>query len=1579
MELNCEETVWAFDLGKGSIGEAVRQGTRFLHKESLLIPPDFARRGPATLSGTPASRYRAMKTREAHRKREEWLEKLWTAAGLQVLQGRQVRCDQKTKEWLPPILGDERLEREFAKAGDDMCYTSSLLRIKLLQWKRGEPKLAEWQVYKALRSAIQKRGYAPVPWEKQRADKRQAPSPEEETAFAEAKSRWDNFAAMLKEKSLGEEFHRPCYYDAYHLKLWNPERPTELSANRLVSAPNSTQQVIFPGRVVQAEVLALAEQAANQLPQLNQAFAKIMDQHRQEVRERVAAINARRAEKGKLLIHMPSLAGGAKDFAELLAFGVGGQSLRLPNHRPIASFDPTLRRDMGLHPGSPSDHKAALGQKVARFENRLRAECALIGRSRNRPKGLAVCRNTCAEDLRRAISDEDVRLLPAQVTFLMKLKNLRVEDKTQDRKQHGLAHEQIAEVFNACNPKRKYHLTHSEWARWCAHFDVLPVAKLEDKVKAETNLPAQGETDKPEKGKDAVERPATEGRCRFSRPALRILKELILSGKAPSVFHGRLVRRDPELLSKLGTKVKDKEQTVTRPLAVFDDSEDQATNAANCLKGLLVSDLAFLTKMRKDDAKEDSWDGIFIPSRNLDQVAAQAEASPAERRDTILALIGQQNNPIVRHRLSTFWERLQKLEKRFGAPGRIVLELVRGDPESSWLGEKAKEGIRKSQDDNRQARNNAKQRLAEMKLPSTERNLLKYLLWESQGGQCLYGLDGKLMEAVGDDGKSKAKCLYVETALPWTGLESYRVDHVVPRAAGGPDAFHNLVLTTDDTNARKGDRTPYQWFRDDRSQAEWQAYRTRVLSREKQLGGKKVRLLLSADAEQLVQRYTPLAETAWIARLAQTIAGLHFGWVNGVDAKGVQRIVPISGGLTGRVRRQYYLNTLTGPSSDKDLPQDKEERRAREKEAEADRNTKNRRDRRHHALDAMVLSFLEGWVNDPGREDEFRFTELGDKPCYQPSDRPRVFAIKGRIEQLQGQFKQAQTVAEREGIQTQITSCRDQLAKLRQPRDWRSVREWFRRQLEGSEHDGTRPLLPVYLHYPKSRLEAMLYRGVWLPVEDEQKASLATVENYDKAFKELKMPLVKLAYLGNRQTGKEEFSVEHGLRQAAVLVAGRGFDSKALRQAVEAFLNANPDEATWQAFCRGSNLATLFPPRKKPGIENQVVVYRLAEKRTQRAKLLDLGLSNEEIPEFDAPHFEMQVSRLVVPPERPKDRKGRRKRMESAAGSALPAENTQLQDQLRRLRLQIEEHFRQNPPYAGKQPRKPSERTAWEQKRKRSDEAWDAFLRQTGLDRHKRVYLRTDEPDPTATPFEKAGLRGVLLAKARRFDPSGAEKQAQSVSDPWLRFQLREFLKRNPGQQEWKDFCGTFVQVTRDQFRQFVATGPQTAAQFVEFYKAARNRPKATLVRYVQQVIGDPDEYVDVSKDSTGIYAKGGNSGYLTFTRVLEDKDGKETCSFGAVPVRCFQNQHEARHNLLREPGVSLYDAKLWRTDVLLQLPQEAKIGKQTLPRGYYYFGSISNGRSMTLKPLKGGDNFEGISVTGLLAAGLKRVEIETL
>src|ERR1039458_3732883 len=51
-------TIWAFDLGKGSIGEAVRRGNEFLHKASLLIPAEFAE------TKTAAGRRRMERTRQ---------------------------------------------------------------------------------------------------------------------------------------------------------------------------------------------------------------------------------------------------------------------------------------------------------------------------------------------------------------------------------------------------------------------------------------------------------------------------------------------------------------------------------------------------------------------------------------------------------------------------------------------------------------------------------------------------------------------------------------------------------------------------------------------------------------------------------------------------------------------------------------------------------------------------------------------------------------------------------------------------------------------------------------------------------------------------------------------------------------------------------------------------------------------------------------------------------------------------------------------------------------------------------------------------------------------------------------------------------------------------------------------------------------------------------------------------------------------------------------------------------------------------------------------------------------------------
>ena len=143
------DLIFSFDIGTGSIGECVRQGSEIKHLESLLIPSEYASTKDAT------KKRHQIRTREAHKAREDWWRKQAKEAGIEVLESRQ-----PTKE-NPNIKPDERLLREFPKDGDNTIYTSCLLRIALLQGK----KLDGWQIYKAVWSAIQHRGYDKnLPW-----------------------------------------------------------------------------------------------------------------------------------------------------------------------------------------------------------------------------------------------------------------------------------------------------------------------------------------------------------------------------------------------------------------------------------------------------------------------------------------------------------------------------------------------------------------------------------------------------------------------------------------------------------------------------------------------------------------------------------------------------------------------------------------------------------------------------------------------------------------------------------------------------------------------------------------------------------------------------------------------------------------------------------------------------------------------------------------------------------------------------------------------------------------------------------------------------------------------------------------------------------------------------------------------------------------------------------------------------------------------------------------------------------------------------------------------------------------------
>lgn len=775
------DRVWAFDLGKGSIGEAVRQGTKFLHKASLLIPANFAE------TKTAAKRRRMWRTRQAHKAREGWLKMVMRKVGIEVLHGRNY---DKDGIWKPGEAADDRLEREFAKPGDTTCYTSCLLRIKLL---RGE-KLDSWQVFKAFHSAIQRRGYDPnIPWKTRESRTKTKEGDNDESG---TQKRMEEFEQKLTEISKGRpEFHYPCYFDAYEMGLWNGDSEFR---DRTDCRAKSTRNQIVPRVLVEREIRDMVSAAAKHYPKLN----------------------------------------GQADY---LLYG--------PTGKAYASFSSKLRKAFSLREGGANDWEGVLGQKIPRFDNRIVEKCVLVPR-------LNVCKMRTGEYADLHPSSRIV----AEVIFLLKLKNMRLQQNGGVR---GLSAKEIGEVFD--DPKRnKFGLTPTQWKKWCIRFGAIPMAGQHEEVSE----------------------PASSGRSRFCRPALEILKRLVLSGQTPPK------RYEEELRTLNGNK--------------------------DPLKGLVAADLQFLLRMGK------TWEDIYVPNQKLEALA-QSAGNP---RAAIHRLISSQKDPIVRHRLSLFAERLDQLEERFGAPDFIVLEFVRED----FLGKKAKMEYLKFQRE--RANERARAREEAINAGAEERSAgLKMELLKAQVGECLYSGEKLIPEK----------------------LDEYVIDHIVPRAKGGPDSAVNYALTTRRVNDDKSDRTPYEWLA---STIGWDAYVERVKKRIGTLRNKKVQLLTSPDAETLVKKYTALAETAWISKLAQTIVGLRFGWPNGI-AGAERKIIVVSGGLTGRIRRKYKLNSLLNPSA----------------KSEEEAEIKNRRDDCHHALDAMVISFLPNWARNSRFTGFFKFPD----------------------------------------------------------------------------------------------------------------------------------------------------------------------------------------------------------------------------------------------------------------------------------------------------------------------------------------------------------------------------------------------------------------------------------------------------------------------------------------------------------------------------------------------------------------------------------------------------------------------------
>lgn len=224
--------IFAFDMGKASIGYCVREDNIIKDLGSLIIDKDHS----SVVDNR--NRRRVKRTLDSHRAREKWFKELWLNNGLTPLEN-----------------DDEKFKREFSAKNDETIYNSTLLRIALIQGR----KLEEWQIYKALHAAIQRRGYdTNLAWANDSDD-------EKENEEAVKKYSYNGDVELIN----SDEYKYPCYYDALLLCLWDESNPNELKRSiGLNPRKVRTSDRVAPRTLVEKELTKLWEEAKKQLPQL---------------------------------------------------------------------------------------------------------------------------------------------------------------------------------------------------------------------------------------------------------------------------------------------------------------------------------------------------------------------------------------------------------------------------------------------------------------------------------------------------------------------------------------------------------------------------------------------------------------------------------------------------------------------------------------------------------------------------------------------------------------------------------------------------------------------------------------------------------------------------------------------------------------------------------------------------------------------------------------------------------------------------------------------------------------------------------------------------------------------------------------------------------------------------------------------------------------------------------------------------------------------------------------------------------------------------------------------------------------
>jgi CRISPR-associated endonuclease Csn1 len=285
--------------------------------------------------------------------------------------------------------------------------------------------------------------------------------------------------------------------------------------------------------------------------------------------------------------------------------------------------------------------------------------------------------------------------------------------------------------------------------------------------------------------------------------------------------------------------------------------------------------------------------------------------SPSPRHREEERRFANLRNPTVKRVQNEMRKVVNNLIGAYGKPDLIRIELAREVGLSKAEREERTSAMRA----NERARKAALTDLVANGVAASDDDIQKWLLWKECGE-----VDPYTGDRIGFD------ALFREGA--------YQIEHIWPRSRSFDDSFRNKTLCRADINRDKGDRTPFQFFKQTRPD-DWEAAKTRIwkmVGAKGMRAGKAKRFCADKTLDDFAARQ--MVDTSYAARQARE--SLMRLWAD-VGPTAEVKVQAVAGRVTAQLRRLWGLNHVLG-----------------------DTGEKNRADHRHHAIDALVVACAHG-------------------------------------------------------------------------------------------------------------------------------------------------------------------------------------------------------------------------------------------------------------------------------------------------------------------------------------------------------------------------------------------------------------------------------------------------------------------------------------------------------------------------------------------------------------------------------------------------------------------------------------------